>query len=200
MANASRTEHNYIYSNIVKKNVQVLAFFGPVLFCAAGIVMVNGTLSFSEIVNFQYQYWNIIYQPLGFIVLFTSILLHYKLLGIYSKDPVIYSKNIDKEGLGFGRLIVRISNYTILFFLIIIMIIFYLGGWQQLYFINGEIMFALKFYIVFIVLILLDKATPQLSSYDYSVSINGRFLLPMSALNFLITFVFFILRNIYNLI
>ena len=200
MANASRTEHNYIYSNIAKKTVQVLAFFIPVLFCSASIVLVNRALSLGEIVNFQYQYWNVIYQPLGFIAVFASILLHFKLLGINSKNPVLYSENIDKEGLGFGRLITRISNYAILFFLIVILNIFYLGGWQQLFFINGEIMFALKFYIVFVILILLDKATPRLSSYDYLVSINGRFLLPMSAVNFLITLVFIMLRNIYNLV
>jgi NADH-quinone oxidoreductase subunit H len=200
LANASRTEHNYIYSNIAKKTVQVLAFFVPVLFCSASIVLVNRALSLGEIVNFQYQYWNVIYQPLGFIAVFASILLHFKLLGINSKNPVLYSENIDKEVLGFGRLITRISNYTILFFLIVILNIFYLGGWQQLFFINGEIMFALKFYIVFVFLILLDKATPKLSSYDYLVSINGRFLLPMSAVNFLITLVFFMLRNIYNLV
>jgi NADH-quinone oxidoreductase subunit H len=200
LANASRTEHNYIYSNIAKKNIQVLAFFVPVLFCSASIVLVNRALSLGEIVNFQYQYWNVIYQPLGFIAVFASILLHFKLLGISSKNPVLYSENIDKEGLGFGRLITRISNYAILFFLIVILNIFYLGGWQQLFFINGEIMFALKFYIVFVILILLDKATPRLSSYDYLVSINGRFLLPMSAVNFLITLVFFMLRNIYNLV
>jgi len=200
LANASRTEHNYIYSNIAKKTVQVLAFFVPVLFCSVSIALVNRALSLGEIVNFQYQYWNVIYQPLGFIVVFASILLHFKLLGINSKNPVLYSENIDKEGLGFGRLITRISNYAILFFLIVILNIFYLGGWQQLFFINGEIMFALKFYIVFVFLILLDKATPRLSSYDYLVSINGRFLLPMSAVNFLITLVFFMLRNIYNLV
>lgn len=200
LANASRTEHNYIYSNIAKKTVQVLAFFVPVLFCSASIVLVNRALSLGEIVNFQYQYWNVIYQPLGFITVFASILLHFKLLGINSKNPVLYSENIDKEGLGFGRLITRISNYTILFFLIVILNILYLGGWQQLFFISGGIMFALKFYIVFVILILLDKATPRLSSYDYLVSINGRFLLPMSAVNFLITLVFFMLRNIYNLV
>jgi len=200
LANASRTEHNYIYSNIAKKTVQILAFFVPVLFCSASIVLVNRALSLGEIVNFQYQYWNVIYQPLGFIAVFASILLHFKLLGINAKNPVLYSENIDKEGLGFGRLITRISNYAILFFLIVILNIFYLGGWQQLFFINGEIMFALKFYIVFVILILLDKATPRLSSYDYLVSINGRFLLPMSAVNFLITLVFFMLRNIYNLV
>ena len=200
LANASRTEHNYIYSNIAKKTVQILAFFVPVLFCSASIVLVNRALSLGEIVNFQYQYWNVIYQPLGFIAVFASILLHFKLLGINSKNPVLYSENIDKEGLGFGRLITRISNYAILFFLIVILNIFYLGGWQQLFFINGEIMFALKFYIVFVILILLDKATPRLSSYDYLVSINGRFLLPISAVNFLITLVFFMLRNIYNLV
>jgi len=200
LANASRTEHNYIYSNIAKKTVQVLAFFVPVLFCSASIVLFNRTLSLSEIINFQYQHWNVVYQPLGFITVFASILLHFKLLGISLKNPVLYSENIDKEGLGFGRLITRISNYAILFFLIVILNIFYLGGWQQLFFINGEIMFALKFYIVFMILILLDKATPRLNSYDYLVSINGRFLLPMSAVNFLFTLVFFILRNIYNLV
>jgi len=85
-----------------------LAFFVPVLFCSASIVLVNRALSLDEIINFQYQGWNVIYQPLGFITVFASILLHLKLLGINSKNPVLYSENIDKEVLGFGRLITRI--------------------------------------------------------------------------------------------
>lgn len=200
LINASRSRHGYIFKNAVKNILMIYTFFMPVIFSILGVVLINRTLTLKEIVGFQYQYWNIIYQPLGFIVLVTSTLLMIKLFGITKKSSFFFAQNSEKEGYGFGRLAVRVSYFSTLFFMIVMMIILYLAGWQNLFFINGNIVFVIKFYIIFFILILLDKATPQLNDYNYLVSINWKFLVPVSAVNFLLTIIFFMLRNIYNLI
>ncbi|MCL4377437.1 MAG: NADH-quinone oxidoreductase subunit H [Actinobacteria bacterium] len=200
LINSFNTSYNLVLSNVIKKTGIIFTFFLPLLFCSVSIVLINKTLSLKDIVNFQYQYWNIIYQPLGFIIVFASALLQMKLLGITGKNPILFSENTEKEGDGIGRLIARLSYYSILFFLIMLINIFYLGGWQNIYFLNGGIVIVLKFYIIFIILILLDKATPKLDNYYYLISINWKFLMPVAAVNFIITFLFFILRNVYKII
>jgi NADH-quinone oxidoreductase subunit H len=174
--------------------------FIPLLFCAAGIILINRTLNLKEIVGSQYQYWNIVFQPLGFIAAVTSVLMQLKLLGFTRRNKILYSENSEKEGNGFGGLISRVARYSIMFFLIMLIVLLYLAGWERLYFINGNIMFAVKFYILFFILLFIDRATPKLDDYFYLKSINSRFVVPISAVNFLLTMVFFILRNIYNLI
>ncbi len=200
LMNVSRSRYGFVFKNATKNILMIYNFFMPVIFCISGIVLINRTLTLKEIVGFQYQYWNIVYQPLGFIVVFTSVFLLMKLFTITRKSTLFLGQNIEKESYGFGRLTVRISYYSTLFFMIVMIIILYLAGWQNLFFINGNIIFGIKFYIIFFILVLLDKATPQLNDYNYLVSINWRFLIPVAAANFLFTIVFFILRNIYGII
>ena len=200
LIDASRSSYGFVWNNFLKKVLMMYSIFIPMLFSISSLILINRTVNLREIVGFQYQYWNIIYQPLGFILMFTSAFVQFKLTGLVRKNTVLFSENSEKEGAGFGRLITRFSSYSTLFFLLVIIVILYLAGWQNLYFVNGNIMFVLKFYILFFVILLLDKATPRLDDYNYLISINWKFLVPVSAVNFILTIVFFILRNIYNLI
>ena len=198
--NSSRTSYGAVYSESGKKILILLSFLIPALFSIASVVLLNKTLSLKEIVNSQHQYWNIIFQPLGFIVFFVSVFLQLKLLGIRGKSYLSSGTDIGKEGTGLGKIIERFSIYMIVFFLIIILNILYLGGWQGLYIIRGEIILAIKFYIIFVILLVMDKATGRIDSYSLLVRINWKFLIPVSLVNFIVTFGFFIARDVYNLI
>src|SRR4030043_1368022 len=198
--NSSRTSYSAAFSESGKKILILLSFLLPALFSIASIVLINKTLSLKEIVNSQHQYWNIILQPLGFIVFFISIFLQLKLLGIRGKSYLLSGTNIGKEGTGLGKIIERFAVYMIVFFLIIILNILYLGGWNSIYFVRGEIIIAIKFYFIFVLLLLLDKAVGRIDNYKLLIRINWKFLIPVSLFNFIITLGFFIARNIYDLI
>lgn len=198
--NSSRTSYSAIFSEASKKVLILLSFLAPVLFSIVSIVLISKTLSLKEIVNSQYQYWNIILQPLGFITFFISLFLQLKLLGISRKSYLSTEIDIGKEGIGLGKIVEKISVYMIVLFLIIILNILYLGGWQKIYFIRGEIMLAVKFYFIFILLLLMDKTIGRIDSYKLLVRINWKFLIPVSLVNFIVTLGFFIARNKYSLI
>lgn len=198
--NSSRTSYSAIFSEASKKVLILLSFLLPILFSTVSIVLISKTLSLKEIVNSQYQYWNIILQPLGFITFFISLFLQLKLLGISRKSYLSTEIDIGKEGIGLGKIVEKISVYMIVLFLIIILNILYLGGWQNIYFIRGEIILAVKFYFIFILLLLMDKAIGRIDSYKLLVRINWKFLIPVSLVNFIVTLGFFIARNVYNLI
>ncbi|MBE3089182.1 MAG: NADH-quinone oxidoreductase subunit H [Actinobacteria bacterium] len=198
--NSSRTSYSAIFSEASKKVLILLSYLAPVLFSIVSIVLISKTLSLKEIVNSQYQYWNIIFQPLGFITFFISLFLQLKLLGISRKSYLSTEIDIGKEGIGLGKIVEKISAYMIVLFLIIILNILYLGGWQNIYFIRGEIMLAVKFYFIFILLLLMDKTIGRIDSYKLLVRINWKFLIPVSLVNFIVTLGFFIARNKYSLI
>jgi len=198
--NSSRNSYSAIFSEASKKVLILLSFLAPVLFSIVSIVLISKTLSLKEIVNSQYQYWNIIFQPLGFITFFISLFLQLKLLGISRKSYLSTEIDIGKEGIGLGKIVEKISVYMIVLFLIIILNILYLGGWQNIYFIRGEIILAVKFYFIFILLLLMDKTIGRIDSYKLLVRINWKFLIPVSLVNFIVTLGFFIARNVYNLI
>ena len=200
LVNSSRSNYGFIFINFSRKVLMVFGFFIPVIFSIAGIILITRTLNLREIVGFQFQYWNIIYQPLGFIVIFTSAFLQFKLFGIARTNSIVFSENTDKEGQGFGRLVTRTAYYCSIFFMIILMVILYLAGWQNFYFVDGNILFVIKFYIIFFIILLIDRATPKLNDYHYLLTIAWKFLLPIAAVNFIMTLIFFILRNIYNII
>jgi len=200
IADGGRTSYNFLFSIITKKTGMLLSFLIPILFSAASVALVNRTISLKEIINSQHDYWNIVYQPLGFLVVFAAVMLQLKLSGIGEKNVFIFTKNMHKEGVGLGKAISRLSSYMRLFFLIIVFVILYLGGWQNIYFVRGEIALTLKFYVVFIVLLILDKATADFDDYKYLVSINWRFLVPISIVNFVLTLGFFMFRNIFGFI
>ena len=195
LLNSSRTFYSALFSETSKKVFILLSFLIPGLFSIAGIVFINRTLSLREIVNSQHQYWNIIFQPLGFMTFFISILLQLKLLGIGSRSYLSDDIKIGREGTGLGKTIEKIAVYMIVFFLIMILNILYLGGWQNMHIIRGEIMIAAKFYFMFIILLLLDKTTARIDSYKLLVRVNWRFLVPISLVNFIVTLGFFIGRN-----
>ncbi len=196
--NSVSTFYNGIFSEVSKKILILLSFLIPGLLSIASIVFISKTLNLKEIVNSQHQYWNIIFQPLGFISLFTSSLLQLKLLGIGRNNYLSGDIKIGREGIGLGKIIERFSAYMIVFFLIVVLSILYLGGWQSMYFIRGEIMIAVKFYFIYVILLLLDKATSRIDSYKLLVKVNWRFLLPLSLVNFVVTFGFSIIRS-FNL-
>lgn len=200
LVNSSRSVYGFIFVNFSRKILMVFGFFIPVIFSIAGLILINRTLNFREIVGFQFQYWNIIYQPLGFIVVFTSAFLQFKLFGITGKNSILFSENMDKEGQGFGRLVTRTAYYCSVFFMIVLIVMLYLAGWQNYYFVNGNILFVIKFYILFFLILLIDRATPEMNDYHYLLTVGWKFLIPIAAVNFLMTLIFFILRNIYNII
>ena len=185
--NSSRTSYSAIFSEASKKVLILLSFLAPVLFSIVSIVLISKTLSLKEIVNSQYQHWNIIFQPLGFITFFISLFLQLKLLGISRKSYLSTEIDIGKEGIGLGKIVEKISVYMIVLFLITILNILYLGGWQNIYFIRGEIVLAVKFYFIFILLLLMGKAIGRIDSYKLLVRINWKFLIPVSLFNFIVT-------------
>ncbi len=196
----SYSANGLLYTSLIRRAANILSFILPIGLSLLSIVFLNKTLNLRNIVNFQYQYWNVVYQPLGFIVCFFSIVIIYRLFVLTDKDTMIINHSGYREGMGLSKLVNDLSNYMSLFFLATIVNIAYLGGWQDFMAINGNIMLAIKFYAIIIAVIIFSRSFSMVNDYKRIVSFNYKFLVPLAIINFIISLAFIILRNLYNLI
>ncbi len=197
---ASYSNYGFVISDIQKKINQILALMLPLFFCILSIAVLNSTLSFKTIINSQYQLWNIAYQPVGFIVFFVSIVLQIKLLNLFDLNQFTYEGNIVKEGEGISKLVHRFSGYIIIFFTIVLFNMLYLGGWEKFYRIRGDVMVAIKFYLVLAFIIIVERSVSNISNEAKIINLSYKILLPLSVFNLLLTIVFYILRNVYLIV
>ncbi len=196
----SYSNYGFIISDSLKRINQILSLMLPMFFSILSVAVLNSTLSFKTIINSQYQLWNIAYQPVGFIVFFMSIVLQIKLLNLFDLNQFTFEGNILKEGEGMSKLVHRFSGYIIIFFTIILFNTLYLGGWEKLYMIRGDIMVAIKFYAVLVFLIIFERSISSISNETKIINLSYKILLPLSVFNLLLTIIFYILRNVYSLV
>jgi len=201
LSSQSRTHYGIVFGQMVKKIISVISLAIPFFFSIVSIILLNRTLNLKEIVDLQREYWNIAYQPLGFIIALISVIMVLKVLRLNKKGTPGISSIDELEGGGLSRAVLRFSEYTIVLFMAYLIVILYLGGYKNLYFIRGDVMLGIKFYILFIFILFFEKALgSSISDMRLLMRINGKFLIPMSIINFIITFGFFIYRNIYGFI
>jgi len=200
LAGQLTTRYRLVMGEASRKMIMVLSLTIPFFLSIVSIMFVNRSFGFKEIVSLQHVYWNIVYQPLGFIICLASIILVLKILR-FNKSGVTGAAGFgEHEGKGLSRLIMKFSEYTIVIFLIYMIVILYLGGYKNLFFIRGEIMLGIKFYAVFIFSLFAGKALGNIEDYRLLFRINFKFLIPLALINFAVTLGFFIARNIYSLV
>jgi NADH-quinone oxidoreductase subunit H len=200
LAGQLTTRYKSIMGTASRKMIMVLSLTIPVFLSIVSVLFVNKSFGFKEIVSMQHVYWNIVYQPLGFIICLASIIMVLKILRS-NKGGAIGSAGFgEHEGNGISRLIMKFSEYTIVIFLIYMTVLLYLGGYKNLFFIRGEIMLGIKFYAVFIFSLFAGKALGNIEDYRLLFRINFKFLIPLALINFAVTLGFFIARNTYGLV
>ncbi|MCE5328941.1 NADH-quinone oxidoreductase subunit H, partial [bacterium] len=134
------------------------------------------------------------------IVFFISMVLQVKLLNLFDLNQFTYEGNILKEGEGITKLVHRFSGYLIIFLNIILFNTLYLGGWEKFHIVRGDIMVAIKFYIVLVILIIFERSISSITSETKIINLSYKMLVPLSIFNLLFTVAFYVLRNIYSLI
>ncbi|MCJ7666328.1 MAG: NADH-quinone oxidoreductase subunit H [Actinobacteria bacterium] len=200
LAGQLSTRYGLIMGQATRKMIMVLSLIIPVFLSAISIILVNRTLGFKEVVSMQHAYWNVVYQPLGFIICLVSIALILRILEPNRKGTLEAASLSSYEGNGISRMIIRFSEYTVVIFLVYMTVLLYLGGYKNLFFIKGEIMLGIKFYAVFVFLLFVGRTLGSITDYRLLLRINFKFLIPLALGNLAVTLSFFIARNIYGLV
>jgi len=168
---------------------QAVAYEIPMLLAVLGVAFITGTLNLTEITTMQGAWpwqWNIVLQPLGFIVFLVSA------FGETNRAPFDLPEgeseltagfHTEYSSMGFGLFFM--AEYAYMVVVCSVCTVLYLGGFKGP-FIDGWWWFLAKTYALLFLMIWVRWTYPRVR-FDQLLNINWKWLLPLATFNLLAT-------------
>ncbi|MBL4907434.1 MAG: NADH-quinone oxidoreductase subunit NuoH [Sneathiella sp.] len=170
---------------------QMISYEIPMGFAVVGVVMLAHSMSLVSIVEAQSDVWNVVYQPLGFLVFFIAGLAEAQRIPFdlaEAEGDLGAGYHTEYSGMRFS--LFMISEYLIVVFMAALTVILFFGGWNDFLIpLPSFIWFALKVGF-FIWLFMWFRFTFPRYRYDQLMSIGWKVLLPLSLANILVSGLF----------
>jgi len=167
---------------------QMISYEIPMGFAVVGVVMLAQSMSLVSIVEAQSEVWNIVYQPLGFIVFFIAGLAEAQRIPFdlaEAEGDLGAGYHTEYSGMRFS--LFMISEYMVVVFMASLTVILFFGGWNDfLVPLPSFVWFALKVGFFIWVFMWLRFTFPRYR-YDQLMSIGWKVLLPLSIANILVS-------------
>jgi len=172
----------------LRSSAQMISYELALSFACIGVVMIVNSLSLVDIVKAQSGWhWNILYQPVGFVIFFIA--------GLAEINRIPFDLPEDEGTLGAGYhaeyssmrfAFFMLTEYVAMVSMSILIVLLFLGGWDGPAFLPGIVWFLLKVAML-IYFIIWARFTYPRYRYDQLMSIGWKILLPLSLANILIT-------------
>ncbi len=170
---------------------QLISYEIPMGFAVVGVVMLAQSMSLVTIVEAQAGIWNVVYQPIGFLVFFIAGLAEAQRIPFdlpEAEGDLCAGYHTEYSGMRFSFFM--ISEYLIVVFLSALTVILFFGGWNPLFVPLPPMVWFLLKVSFFVWLFMWFRFTFPRYRYDQLMSIGWKVLLPLSLANILITGVF----------
>jgi len=179
------SNNKYSLIGAMRNVAQLVSYEIPLVLSIAGIVLITGSLSLTEIVESQSVPF-ILLQPLGFLIFFIAS------LAVINRTPfdlveadseIVAGYNIEFSGSKFATFF--LAEYSEAVVLSALITTLFLGGW------SGPLLppflwFLIKIFSVFFLIVWIRSTIPRLR-IDQVMSFAWKFLLPLALINLLIT-------------
>lgn len=181
----------------LRSSAQMISYELSLGLSIIGVVMVNGTLQLDKIVEAQSTgFWNIVYQPLGFIVFVVAAFAETNRLPFdlpEAEPELVGGYHTEYSGMRWGLFF--LSEYTNMIVSSALMATLYFGGWSLPY-VNyaamqpniAAILQIVTFFAktgIFIFIYMWIRWTLPRFRYDQLMNIGWKVLLPLAFLNLL---------------
>ncbi len=170
---------------------QLISYEIPMGFAVVGVVMLAQSMSLVTIVEAQADIWNVVYQPIGFLVFFIAGLAEAQRIPFdlpEAEGDLGAGYHTEYSGMRFS--LFMISEYLIMVFLAALNVILFFGGWNPLFVPLPPMVWFLLKVGFFVWLFMWFRFTFPRYRYDQLMSIGWKVLLPLSLANILISGVF----------
>ena len=170
---------------------QLISYEIPMGFAVVGVVMLAQSMSLVTIVEAQADVWNVVYQPIGFLVFFIAGMAEAQRIPFdlpEAEGDLGAGYHTEYSGMRFS--LFMISEYLIMVFLSALTVILFFGGWNPLFVPLPPMVWFLLKTSFFIWLFMWFRFTFPRYRYDQLMSIGWKVLLPLALANILITGVF----------
>lgn len=164
----------------------VVSYEIPLAFSMLGIVMITGTLNLNEIVASQSSVWNIVLQPVAFVIFTIAALAELNRSPFdmtEAEQEIVAGFHTEYTGMRFALFFM--AEYANLFVVSALGVTLFFGGW------HGPILpswlwFMLKSYAMIFFILWIRWTMPR-ARIDKMMKFNWKFLIPLSIANVLIT-------------
>lgn len=187
------SNNKYSILGAMRAVAQNISYEIPMLLSLLCIVMMAGSLKFSDIVAAQAKIPFILLQPVGFLIYFICSVAESNRTPFdipEAESELVAGYHTEFTGMRFGLFF--LGEYTQVFILSAVVTLLFLGGWNGPV-LPGFVWFILKTYFVVGLVMWLRWTYPRLRS-DQLMNFNWKVLLPLAIVNLLITTVVFGVR------
>jgi NADH-quinone oxidoreductase subunit H len=165
---------------------QMISYEIPLALSLGGVLIISGSMSILEIVNGQKGMWNIVTQPLGFLIYFICACAETNRTPfdfMECENEIVAGYQTEYSSMKFGMF--YMAEYAHILLASCLITVFYLGGW------HGPILpaivwFFIKVFIVFFLFVWIRATYPRIR-YDQLMKFSWKILLPLAFANLLIT-------------
>ncbi len=165
---------------------QILAYKIPLLICVMTIIMMAGSYSLRDIAMAQKDTWNVLYQPILFIIYIITVTLE------TNRSPFDFSEaeselvagfHTEYSGMGFSLFF--LAEYSYMFIAAGLATVLFLGGWHGPW-LPGVAWTLIKIYSIIFLMMWFRWTFPRVR-IDQMLSFGWKILLPLALVNFIIT-------------
>lgn len=184
------SNNKYALLGAMRAAAQVISYEIPLVFSIIGVAMISGSLSTVAIVHGQAAWagwrWNILLQPLGFVVYFISATAELNRTPfdlMEAESEIVAGYHIEYSGVRFALFF--LAEYLNAFAVSALGVTLFFGGWL------GPILppyvwFLLKTYLLFFIFYWMRGTLPRVR-IDQLMGLAWRYLVPAAIVNVLIT-------------
>jgi len=155
-------------------------------FSIMGVLMISGSLDLVKIVEAQSKVWNIVYQPVAFIIYITAALGELKRIPFdlpEAENELVAGHHTEYSGFKFAYFF--LAEYAHMIIISCMAVILFLGGWKGP-FLPGILWFLIKICAFFYFFIWVRGTFPRYR-YDQFMAIGWKIMLPLVLANIVVT-------------
>ncbi|MBE7446708.1 MAG: NADH-quinone oxidoreductase subunit NuoH [Planctomycetia bacterium] len=170
----------------IRSSAQMISYELTLGLSLIGVVMLTESLSLVDVVNAQGKLWNIVLQPIGFFIYFTSAIAEVNRCPFdlpEAESELVAGYHTEYSSMKFAMFFM--AEYANMITVSAIAVTFFLGGWHGP-FLPPVVWFLLKLSGCLFFFIWIRSTFPRLR-YDQLMHLGWKFLLPLSLLNIVIT-------------
>ncbi len=170
----------------LRASAQMISYELPMALAVIGVVMVSGTLSLVGIVNAQAGLWNIVAQPLAFVIFIICGLAELNRTPFdmpEAEAELACGYNVEYSSMKFALFFM--AEYAHMFVFAAMVTTLFLGGWHGP-FLPGVVWFFIKTFAM-IFFCIWERSTFPRCRYDQVMKLGWKVLLPAGFLNIFLT-------------
>jgi NADH-quinone oxidoreductase subunit H len=193
----------------LRSAAQMVSYEIPLTLSVVGVVILSGSLSFSEIIAHQLAHgWNLLWQlPLGFPIFYIASLAEINRTPfdmIEADSELVAGPFTEYSGMRFGFFF--FAEYVALFIMSAVMVALFFGGWLAPWPFPAELSgfagtlygifwFFLKTYVFVFIAVWLRTTLPRVR-VDQLMGVAWKVLLPLSLINLFLTAIAVVVFNL----